>query len=249
MEFENNNINNEQPVPQEENIQTPITEDGEINVEVTSDAAEEFADEAVDVEAVDEEADEEAVDVEVDDEQENKSVKKTVLKEIMDWVVSIAVAAIIAFGIRTYVFTLVKVDGNSMLPTLHHGETLYTNRLFYQPKNGDIIIFHPRHNPKVSYVKRVIAVEGQTVYIDPETKKVSVDGVVLDEPYIDGADTNPGITGTTFLVPEDHVFVLGDNRNNSSDSRDPNVGFVSEDSILGNAVFRLLPLSQIGTLD
>lgn len=233
MEFENNNIENEQDVSEQINNEiadeTASAEQNEIDIEIVSDDVEEVTSDET--------------------EQPQKNIKKTVLKEIMDWIISIALAAIIALAIRTYVFTLVKVDGNSMLPTLHHGETLYTNRLFYQPKNGDIIIFHPRHDPKVSYVKRVIAVEGQTVYIDPETKKVSVDGVVLDEPYIGGADTYPGINGTTFLVPEDHVFVLGDNRNNSSDSRNPNVGFVSVDSILGNAVFRLMPLSQMGTLN
>ena len=232
MEFENENIN-EQPVS--ENTDEQVND----NVSETQEQVFE-ADAQIDCER-------EPEDVDTDEQTQEKN-KKSILKEIMDWIISIALAIVIALVIRNYVFTLVRVDGNSMLPTLHHGETLYTNRFMYQPENGDIVIFHPRHNPKVSYVKRVIALEGQTVYIDPETRTVSVDGVVLDEPYIGGADTYPSITGTTFEVPEDHVFVLGDNRNNSSDSRDPNVGFVSIDSILGEAVFRLLPLSEFGTL-
>ena len=169
-------------------------------------------------------------------------------KEIMDWGVSIVVAVIIALIIRTYVFTLVKVDGPSMNPTLTHGDTLYTNRFLYTPKNGDIIIFRPPNSPKTPYVKRVIATAGQTVDIDSFTGDVTVDGNVLDEPYIKEPLRSAGNMDYPCTVPEGHVFVLGDNRNNSRDSRDASVGLIPEDNIIGKALFRLLPVSGFGSL-
>lgn len=169
-------------------------------------------------------------------------------KEIMDWGVSIVVAVIIALVIRTYVFTLVKVDGPSMNPTLTHGDTLYTNRFLYTPDNGDIIIFRPPNNPKTPYVKRVIATAGQTVVVDGPTHTVTVDGVVLDEPYINEPLRSEGNMEYPCTVPEGYIFVLGDNRNNSRDSRDASVGLIPLENVIGKALFRLLPLSDFGSL-
>ena len=175
-------------------------------------------------------------------------------KEVLDWVVSIALALIIALLIRRFIFTLVKVDGPSMNPTLTHGDTLFTRRLMYTPAVGDIVIFNPPdpENPgkkaKVAYVKRVIALEGQTVDIDPVTGAVSVDGVVYDEPYIQEPIRRMGDMQFPFTVPEDTVFVLGDNRNNSHDSRDSDVGAVPVKYIIGKAQIRLLPINQFGSL-
>lgn len=171
-------------------------------------------------------------------------------KEALDWVTSIAVALIIALLIRRFVFTLVRVDGPSMNPTLTHNDTLFTSRLMYTPKVGDIIIFRPPANPKTPYVKRVIATEGQTVDIDPLTGTVTVDGKAYDEPYI-AEPIQPSRMGDMeypFTVPEGTVFVLGDNRNNSHDSRDSDVGAVPVKNIIGKAQFRLLPLSTFGSL-
>ena len=171
-------------------------------------------------------------------------------KEALDWVTSIAVALIIALLIRRIVFTLVRVDGPSMNPTLTHNDTLFTSRLMYTPKVGDIIIFRPPASPKTPYVKRVIATEGQTVDIDPLTGTVTVDGKAYDEPYI-AEPIQPSRMGDMeypFTVPEGTVFVLGDNRNNSHDSRDSDVGAVPVKNIIGKAQFRLLPLSTFGSL-
>lgn len=171
-------------------------------------------------------------------------------KEALDWVTSIAVALIIALLIRRFVFTLVRVDGPSMNPTLTHNDTLFTSRLMYTPKVGDIIIFRPPASPKTPYVKRVIATEGQTVDIDPLTGTVTVDGKAYDEPYI-AEPIQPSRMGDVeypFTVPEGTVFVLGDNRNNSHDSRDSDVGAVPVKNIIGKAQFRLLPLSTFGSL-
>lgn len=169
-------------------------------------------------------------------------------REILDWVVAIVVALVIALLIRTFVFTLVRVDGPSMQPTLHHGDTLYVNRFLYEPKVGDIIIFRPPNSMNTPYVKRVIATEGQVVDVDAQSRTVSVDGVVLEEDYIKEPLLSAGTMQYPYTVPEDCVFVMGDNRNNSRDSRDATVGAVPEKNIIGHALFRLLPIKDFGVL-
>ncbi len=178
-------------------------------------------------------------------------------KEALDWIVSIALAVIIALVIRNFVFTLVEVEGESMYPTLEDGDRLFTRIVAYNtPKQGDIIIFNPSisesdrsPNKKLAYVKRVIALEGQVVNIT-EDGKVTVDGVVLEEDYISEEIRGIGLNATQFpfTVPEDTVFVLGDNRNKSHDSRSRDVGAVPVDNIIGKAQIRLLPFDSFGTL-
>ena len=194
---------------------------------------------------VDEECIENADDGEIEQTEEtdetDEESKINWKKEVLDWIVSIAIAIIIALVIRTYVFTLVKVDGPSMNPTLTHGDTLYTNRFFYTPKNGDIIIFRPKNSPETPYVKRVIATEGQTVEIDEFSGDVIVDGKIIDEDYILEPLVSDGNMQYPCVVPENHVFVLGDNRNRSSDSRHYLLGGIDERLIIGKAVFRIFP--------
>ena len=127
---------------------------------------------------------------------------------------------------------------------------------YSEPQQGDIIIFNPSiseedrsPNKDLAYVKRVIATEGQTVTIN-EDGKVEVDGEVLSEDYISETirGLDPNATKFPFTVPEDTVFVLGDNRNRSHDSRSKDVGAVPIDNIIGKAQFRLLPFESFGTL-
>ncbi len=193
----------------------------------------------------------------VEDTNESKtSSKKNWKKEVMDWVVSIVLAIIIALIMRNFVFTLVEVDGESMYPTLEDGDRLFTRIIAYnRPQQGDIIIFNPSiseedrsPNKDTAYVKRVIALEGQTV--DIQDGKVIVDGVILEEDYISeeiyGKSQNA--TEFPFTVPKGTVFVLGDNRNRSHDSRSKDVGAVPLDNIIGKAQLRLLPFETFGTL-
>ena len=178
-------------------------------------------------------------------------------REIFEWVACFANAIVIALLIKNFLFTLVKVDGASMNPTLTHGDRLFTRVLGYtEPKAGDIIIFHPpvgenNKAPKkdIAFVKRVIAVEGQTVDINSHGE-VIVDGEVLSEDYIkEKIDTRYLMTTEfPFEVPADTVFVLGDNRNNSHDSRSADIGAVPLDNIMGKAEFRLWPLGSFGGL-
>jgi len=170
-------------------------------------------------------------------------VKKSVQREILEWVVSILVAVVLALFIRQFVFTVVRVDGESMVPTLQHNDRLILWRLGYTPENGDIIVLHQAgHQP---YIKRVIANEGQTVDIDFVTHKVYVDGTELEEEYINEPTALRGNMKFPVTVGEDQVFVMGDNRNNSRDSRFTDVACVDYDDIMGKAVFRFLPFGNM----
>ncbi len=185
---------------------------------------------------------------------EETKEKKSMGKEIFEWVQAIVVALVIAMFLRTYIFTLVDVSGSSMVPTLHNNDKLFVWRLGYQPEVGDIVIFRPAANENTPYVKRVIATEGQSVDIQFNPAEghadVFVDGVKLEEDYINEKIdyTRMGDGKYPCIVPDDCMFVLGDNRNNSSDSRMRSVGMVSRDSVIGKAVVRIWPFSAIGGL-
>ena len=178
--------------------------------------------------------------------------------ELFAWSV-FAVLIIFTFGIR-----LCRVDGESMENTLYDGQNLLLVSAGYTPQQDDIIVFHltrPQADLQKTLVKRVIAVGGQELVIDTRAGTVTVDGVrygdthavlkdrVTDEitgSYLTSLfrydfDPATGIFRTT--VPEHTVFVMGDNRNNSKDSRDPEVGFVDERCILGRVALRLLPFT------
>lgn len=177
----------------------------------------------------------------------NLQKKKGWKKELLEWVESLLVAVVAALLIVNFVFTLVRVSGASMEPTLQNNNSLFVLRLGYEPQNGDIIVFKPVGDPKKYYIKRVIATEGQEV--DIKDGKVFVDGVELSEPYIQGTTYDRYNTVYPKIVPEDCVFALGDNRENSRDSRDmTGVGMIKEKDIVGKAWFRLFPFNKIGGL-
>lgn len=182
------------------------------------------------------------------EEENTKTQNYDIKKEILEWVQAIAIALVIAIVIRTYVFSLIKVNGHSMLPTLHHNERLVVVKLGYTPKQGDIIILNPPEKERGPFVKRVIAVEGQTVNIDFEKHKVYVDGVALEEDYINEPTIQRGNIAFPVTVPEDHVFVMGDNRNNSRDSRYTDVGMIPYKEIIGKVTIRIWPLNRLGSV-
>ena len=169
--------------------------------------------------------------------------KKSIQKEIFEWVQAIVIAVVLALIIRTFIFTVVRVDGQSMEPTLQHNDRMIVWRLGYEPSHGDIVIFNPPgYDKNVYWVKRVIATEGQHVEIDYATNSVYVDGEKLDETYL-GEEMLPQSTLTEVDVPENNVFVLGDNRNHSTDGRI--IGPIDKGQIIGKAVWRFWPLNKL----
>ena len=168
-------------------------------------------------------------------------------KELWEWVKALLFAGIIVFIVFRFLIQVVSVDGSSMAPTLQDGDRLISSNLFYTPEYGDIVILSKNTGLNEALVKRIIAVAGQTVDIN-ENGEVVVDGKVLSEPYIAEtiSDNRRGDFDYPVTVPEGMVFVMGDNRNHSTDSRFSAVGFIDEDEILGRVIFRLLPLDKIG---
>lgn len=160
---------------------------------------------------------------------------------IYDIVSIFTTALVIIAFLFTFAARFVGVDGNSMNPTLQHGDWLIVSAINKEIKNGDIVISTQPNSFNEPLVKRVIAKGGQTVDINFSTGAVYVDGVELDEPYISApTHTSEGMT-FPLLVPEGQLFLMGDNRNDSTDSRSPMVGCVDERYVLGIVQFRLLP--------
>ena len=174
--------------------------------------------------------------------------------ECLQMITGCVLAAVLIFNCFA---RLTRVDGASTDNTLKDGELLIISDLFYQPQQGDIVVLNkktadlPGWNGKKAIVKRVIALGGQTVDIDYGAGVVYVDGEALDEPYIKEEMFLPDsyyMYNTHWEVPEGSVFVMGDNRNNSTDSRDERLGPVEEDYILGQAVLALWPLEKFGLM-
>lgn len=186
-------------------------------------------------------------------EKEELSSEDSFKMDLFFWLQALVAALITLILLFTFVGRIIGVDGDSMYPTLHNGDLLLLQSVGYEPRQGDVVVLTKEFDVSDGpIVKRVIAVGGQTVDIDYEAGTVSVDGVPLDEPYIKEAMVEPPAgtyeTITSVTVPEGSVFVMGDNRNNSDDSRDTRLGTVDEQYILGRAVAVLLPLGRFGSL-
>lgn len=190
-----------------------------------------------------------------DNTQQPKLSRMQALKnDLFFWLQALVAALVLLILLFAFVGRVITVDGTSMFPTLHHKDVLLVHNIRYTPEQGDIIVLTKDFSGYVGQpiVKRVIAVGGQTVRIDYEQDKVFVDDEAVDEPYLNEAVMNrPGgsLTIDELTVPEGCVFVLGDNRNHSSDSRHVELGAIDERYILGKAVMIIFPFSNFGTLD
>lgn len=210
------------------------------------------------------EIDETIADIEPEEEvSENSKFSK----EIIEWLEVIATAVIAVVVIFCFIFRVATIDGDSMLNTLYGGDVYGRNadkviitNLGYEPKNGDIVVISRNAENSIEsqstsqgpIIKRVIATGGQTVDIDFEVGSVYVDGALLKEDYISSPTTNRADVQFPLYVPEGYIFVLGDNRAESLDSRFSQIGengLVDTRYVLGHAVFRIYPFNKIGRLD
>ena len=183
------------------------------------------------------------------EEEEKKKRSRPGRNEAYQDISTLAVVLATLILIFVFVARIVIVSGPSMENTLHNGNVMLVWSLGYKPKQGDIIVLTQTAYQEDSIVKRVIATEGQTVDIDYSSGTVYVDGTALRESYVKERMEIPhygkGITHVT--VPEGCLFVMGDNRNNSADSRYPAIGVVDERSVIGHVLLVLFPFSAFGT--
>lgn len=191
-------------------------------------------------------------DTEAAEAQKNGKQKKknTFLQDLFDIFDAIIVAIVAAILILSIVFRTGYVDGPSMTSTMMNGDRYIVSGLFYTPEAGDVVVLQPEAgNPdNALWVKRVIATEGQEVNIT-ETGEVYVDNKLITEPYLDSHQKTYPKTFLKFpmTVPPGHVFVMGDNRLDSKDSR--NIGCIDARSILGKVLFRFYPLEALGPVE
>lgn len=207
---------------------------------------------------------EEKKDVLVDAPEEKQTEEKSDWRrDLYEWLQILVLVLVCVIGLFTFVVGIVGVDGSSMYPTLHDRDVMIVQRLAYTPKSGDVIVLRKDNTfQDRALVKRIIATGGQTVYIDYDANTITVDGVVLDEPYINRerdshygddpmavrTDLDHRYINTEFTVPEGYLFVCGDNRNNSSDSRVAELGMVDERYVLGHVLFVLFPFTHFGSV-
>lgn len=170
---------------------------------------------------------------------------------VFDWIKTFLTPMLFVVLLLTFVFRLINVDGISMMDTLHDSDKVIVTNLFYEPVDGDIVVISHGQQYATPIIKRVVATEGQSVRINYETNQLIVDGVIIDEPYIKEAMVDDPVTFTQEIpevIPEGKVFVMGDNRNHSLDSRSQKIGLIDKTDIIGKAQFIFLPLNRFGYL-
>ncbi|WP_077367997.1 signal peptidase I [Anaerosalibacter sp. Marseille-P3206] len=176
--------------------------------------------------------------------------KEKAKNEVVEWIKSIALAVVVAILIKTFIFNTTYVLGSSMYPTLFEKDRLFTNKVtlyFSEPNVGDIVVLKAPDNPNKDYIKRVIGLPGDTVEIIDG--KVYLNGEVLDEYYLEEGAYTHTYDESKWVVPEDYVFVLGDNRGEGASKDSRYFGCIPISSIKGKANFRYFPFdSRFGVL-
>ena len=184
--------------------------------------------------------------------EEKKKAEGRFTSELFSWGESLMAVLIFFVVVFTFFVRLIGVDGTSMYPTLQDHSVMLVSNLGYMPKKGDIVVLNKKGfwNDQ-PIVKRVIATGGDTVDIDPVTGDVIVNGEVLDEPYIyEKINTLERMGDLTYpqTVPEGCIYVLGDNRNGSTDSRWSSLGMVDERYVLGHVLSVVFPFNDFGSV-
>lgn len=175
---------------------------------------------------------------------------KKVLKEILSTSLYLLMVLCAVYLLIHYVGQRTQVHGSSMEPMLSDGDNLIVDKIsyrFHEPERFDIIVFPFQYADNTYYIKRVIGMPGETVQIDTEGN-IYIDGEVLEEDYGREVIQNPGRALEEIQLAEDEYFVMGDNRNNSTDSRDSSVGEIKRGDIIGRAWVRIWPFDKIGVI-
>ncbi|GAA6376497.1 MULTISPECIES: signal peptidase I [Ruminococcus] len=175
--------------------------------------------------------------------------ERSILGELLSWLIYIVIVVILSLGIITFIGQRTKVSGHSMETTLSDGDNLIVDKISYRfrdPERFEIIVFPFQYEEHTYYIKRIIGLPGETVQVIDGY--VYINGEVLDENYGLEVMDDPGIAAEPITLGEDEYFVLGDNRNHSSDSRDPSVGVLHRDDIMGRAWIRIWPFDKFGVI-
>lgn len=176
--------------------------------------------------------------------------EKNTVREVLSFVLYFAFVIAAMFLIIRYVGQRTEVSGSSMETTLSDGDNLIVDKISYrfnEPERFDIIIFPYQYEEDTYYIKRIIGLPGEQVQID-ESGNIYVNGELLQESYGKEVIQDQGLAADAFVLGEDEYFVLGDNRNNSSDSRDPSVGNIHRKDIIGKAWVRIYPFNDFGLI-
>ena len=180
----------------------------------------------------------------------NTSIAKKILRELLSTSIYLLAVVCIAYLIVTYVGQRTQVLGASMEATLSNEEHLLVDKISYRfkaPERFDIIVFPFQYDRDTYYIKRIIGMPGETVQIDYDGN-IYINDKILEEDYGKEVILNPGRASEPITLGDDEYFVMGDNRNKSSDSREPSVGNIHRSDIIGKAFIRIWPLSKFGIL-
>ena len=190
------------------------------------------------------------------DSEQAEAKRGRFMSTVAEYAELLAISMLIVVLVLTFAFRLCTVDGNSMYDTLCDKEVLVVSPLFYTPQRGDIVVIHQTSkNYNKPIVKRVIGLGGDTVVINHDTNEITVTDkngnteLLNEEAYLTLRSEQIYHGTTTYKVPEEKIFVLGDNRNESMDSRDGlNMGYIDSKKVLGKVLFRIAPLNRFGTI-
>ncbi len=176
---------------------------------------------------------------------------KKVLKEILSTSLYILFVLCAVYLVIHFVGQRTQVQGSSMEPKLSNEDNLIVDKIsyrFHDPERFDIVVFPFRYEENIFYIKRVIGLPGETIRID-EKGNILINGEILEESYGKEVIQSPGRAYEEIVLADDEYFLMGDNRNNSTDSRDPSVGNVRRDEIVGRAWLRIWPIDQVGFIE
>ena len=180
---------------------------------------------------------------------EKEEKKPGMGQQVLSWVLYIGGVVLLTFLIITFIGQRTKVIGHSMMPTLSDGDNLIVDKISYRfrdPERFDIIVFPYQYEENTHYIKRIIGLPGETVQIIDA--KIYINGEILEEDYGAEPIADPGLAAEPITLGEDEYFVLGDNRNHSTDSRFADVGLIKRSDITGRAWIRIYPFNKFGAI-